>query len=171
MIIASSVFPSLVKSKQLGEQEYLRRIQKYFDLNAMLAYALSIPTSLLSHHIISLLYGDAYRGAEVIFSILIWSSIFMFIGVAREQYLLTEGRLIFSLICTTIGALINIALNMILIPKYTGVGAAISTVTAFAVSGYFSSFLIKDLNYIAIIQTKSFLIPFRLRNYFKSFGS
>jgi len=41
--IASSVFPSIVKSKELGEKIYNMRMQKFYDLNATLAYGLSIP--------------------------------------------------------------------------------------------------------------------------------
>ena len=43
MAIASSVFPSIVKSKQLDEQIYKKRMQKFYDLNAILAYGLSVP--------------------------------------------------------------------------------------------------------------------------------
>ncbi|HEB75052.1 MAG TPA: flippase [Nitrospirae bacterium] len=41
--IASSVFPSIVKSKQHDETVYKRRMQKFYDLNATVAYGLSIP--------------------------------------------------------------------------------------------------------------------------------
>jgi polysaccharide transporter, PST family len=158
MIIASSIFPSLVKSKQLGEQEYLRRVQKYFNLNALLAYALAIPTSLLSHSIISGLYGDAYRGAENIFSILIWACLFVFTGVAREQFLLSEGMMRFSLLATGLGAISNIVLNLFLIPIYSGVGAAIATLISYCLSAYLSSFFIKYPFNVGYLQTKSLLL-------------
>jgi O-antigen/teichoic acid export membrane protein len=41
--IASSVFPAIVNSKQLGARIYKSRMQKFYDLNATLAYGLSIP--------------------------------------------------------------------------------------------------------------------------------
>ena len=41
--IAFSVFPSIVRSKQLDEKIYKKRMQKFYDLNATLAYGLSIP--------------------------------------------------------------------------------------------------------------------------------
>jgi PST family polysaccharide transporter len=169
MIIASSVFPSLVKSKQLGEQEYLRRIQKYFDLSAMLAYALVIPTSLLSHHIISLLYGDAYRGAETIFTILIWGCLFVFLGTAREQFLISEGMMRFIMIATSIGAISNILLNILLIPIYSGVGAAIATLVAEFITVFLCSFFMNRFRNIGVMLCKSIIYPLRLyssRKYF-----
>jgi PST family polysaccharide transporter len=167
MIIASSVFPSLVKSKQFGEQEYLRRVQKYFNLNAMLAYALVIPTSLLSHQIISLLYGDAYRGAETIFTIQIWGCLFVFMGVAREHFLLNEGMMRFILMATSIGAISNIILNIFLIPLYSGVGAAIATLFSYFLSAYLSSFLINYPFNVGYMQTKSLLLLNNLSFYKK----
>lgn len=162
MILASSVFPSLVKSKQLGEPEYLRRIQKYFDLNVLLAYALAIPTSLLSPIIISSLYGNAYQGAEIIFAILIWGCLFVFMGVAREQYMLSEGMMKISLITTTVGAISNIILNLFLIPIYLGVGAAISTLLAQIIAAYLCSFLINRPINLGYMLTMSILCPLRL---------
>jgi polysaccharide transporter, PST family len=161
VIIASSVFPSLVKSKELGQQEYLHRIQKYFDLNVLLAYVLAIPTSLLSSTIISFLYGDSYQGAENIFTILIWGSLFVFMGVARHQVLLTEGLLRFALVSTVLGAIANIILNIWLIPVYSGVGAAIATLVAQFIAAYLSSFFIKKFNNLGIMLTKSLIYPLR----------
>jgi polysaccharide transporter, PST family len=158
MIVASSVFPSLVHSKQLPEQEYLRRVQKYFDLNVLLAYALAIPTSILSPIIISFLYGKAYQGAEIMFSILIWASLFVFMGVAREQLLISEGMMKFSFFCTVIGAISNIALNLFLIPAYAGTGAAIATLFSYFLSGYISSFFINSPFKMGYLQTKSFFL-------------
>jgi PST family polysaccharide transporter len=159
MIIASSVFPSLVKSKELGEKEYLRRIQKYFDLNVLLAYVLAIPTSLLSPAIISFLYGDSYQGAGNIFTILIWGSLFVFMGVARHQVLITEGLLRFALISTVLGAIANIILNIWLIPVYSAVGAAIATLVAQFIAAYLSSFFIKKFYNLGIMLTKSLIYP------------
>ena len=162
MIIASSVFPSLVKSKQLGEQEYLHRVQQYFDLSAMLAYALVIPTSLLSNHIISLLYGDAYRGAETIFTILIWGCLFVFLGTAREQFLISEGMTRFIMLATSMGAISNILLNILLIPIYSGVGAAIATLVAEFITVFLCSFFMNRFRNIGVMLSKSIIYPLRL---------
>jgi len=162
MIIASSVFPSLIQSKELGEVIYAQRLQKYFHLNTLLAYGLALPTSLLSPFIVSFLYGDSYQGAEKIFFILIWASPIVFLGVAREQYLLNEGLVKFSLLATTIGATSNILLNLVLIPRFSGFGAAIATLISYSLSNYLSSFLLKSPLRIGWMQTNSLINPFSL---------
>jgi O-antigen/teichoic acid export membrane protein len=165
IVIASSVFPSLVKSKQLGEKIYLQRIQKYYDLNALIAYSLSIPLFFLSPFIIKLLYGELYKGAGIILSIHIWASLFVFLGVARSQYLVNESMLAFSFFSSTMGAIINIGLNLFLIPKYQATGAAIATVISQFISAFLTSFLVAPLFNTGLMQIKAMLAPIR---YFSS---
>jgi len=161
MAIASSVFPAIVKSKQLGEKIYKNRIQKFYDLNATLAYLLSIPITFLAPFIIRTLYGDAYAGAETIFAIHIWACLFVFLGVARGQYLVNEGLIKFSFFATAGGAIVNVGLNFILIPLYEGIGAAIATVISQAISAYLSSFIYPRLFETGLMQSKAFIAPIR----------
>jgi PST family polysaccharide transporter len=162
MIIGSSLFPSLIKSKELGNQLYLARVQKYYDLNIMLSYFIIIPTTFLSLRIVSTLYGNLYIESSAIFSLHIWGILFVFLGVSRSQFLLIEGMLRHSFLCTFIGCASNILINLWLIPLYGPIGAALSTIISFALSGYISSFIFPKLYYIGIMQSKALLIPFRL---------
>ncbi len=161
MIIAASVFPALVRSRELGEGGHRQRIQQFYDLNAVLAYIISFPVALMAPLLIAGLYGNAYQGAEIILGIYIWSSIFVFLGVARGQYLVTEGLLKFSLLATILGAGTNIGLNIFLIPRYQGVGAAIATVISYFISGFLSSFFYRPLVPTGLMQTKALLAPIR----------
>jgi O-antigen/teichoic acid export membrane protein len=115
----------------------------------------------MAPYIIAGLYGDAYKGAETILAIHIWSSIFVFLGVARGKYLVTEGLLKFSLLATSLGAIMNIVLNIFLIPKYHGVGAAMATVISYFTSAFLSSFFYRPLVQTGIMQTKALLAPIR----------
>lgn len=169
MIIASSVFPSLVKSKHLGEDVYHSRMQKYYDVSAILAYTLSVPASLLAPFLMSMLYGESYKGSETIFSIHIWGCLFVFIGVARFYFLLSEGLVKTSFACTFLGLASNIALNLILIPKYQGMGAAISSVCSYFLSDYLSSFIFRPLQQTGWMQTKALLSPFRILAFLKHY--
>lgn len=161
-IIGSSFFPSLVKSKGLGKELYLDRVQSYYDLSVMVAYCLIFPLTFLSPLIVSTLYGNLYSESSIIFSLHIWGILFVFLGGSRGQYFLVEGLLRHSLVCTFIGCVSNILINLLLIPIYGPLGAAFSTVISFALAGYISSFIFPKLYYIGIMQSKALLIPFRL---------
>jgi len=82
------------------------------------------------------LYKPEFLSAAPVLSVHVWGCAFVFLGVASGQYLIAEnlGRL--SFIRTGLGALTNIILNLILIPKLGMMGTAIATVAAYFVSAF-----------------------------------
>ncbi len=84
---------------------------------------------------------------------------FVFLGVARGQYLINEGLIKFSFFATAVGAIVNVALNFILIPQYGGVGAAIATVISQGASAYLSSFVYPRLFETGLMQSKALIAP------------
>lgn len=79
-------------------------------------------------------YGSGYAKCITLFYILLPSSVFMAAAnVIRTQYLIPHGmdlQYTASVIC---GAVVNLIVNVILIPKYGSIGAAIGTLIAEAV--------------------------------------
>ena len=167
MILGSSFFPALIKSKELGDKVYHDRFQSFFDLNSGIAMLISLPASLLAPVVFFWLFKGKYAGADAMFAIHIWGSIFVFLGVARNRYLINEGLLKESFWFTIAGAVVNVGLNLWLIPKYQGYGAALATLASYMVSGYLTSFMLPRLHRIAWMQTKSLLIPFTFWKYLK----
>lgn len=157
-LLASSLFPAIVNSKKMGIEIYQKRLQHYFDLNAVLSYLIILPVSVLSGWIILTLYGDAYSEAGPILLIHVWASLFVFIGVARGQFLVAEGMFKFSMLATVGGAVVNVALNLILIPKYSGLGAAIATLLSYFISAYLSSLFYSRTYGVFVFQTKSLVL-------------
>jgi len=87
--------------------------------------------------------------------------LFVFLGVARGQYLINEGLVRFSFFTTALGAIVNVGLNIILIPQYEGVGAAIATVISQGASAYLSSFVYPRLFETGLMQSKALIAPAR----------
>jgi O-antigen/teichoic acid export membrane protein len=160
-ILASSLFPAIIRSKALGERVYHQRLQRYYDVNAGLAYGLIMSLSFGAPSIVRILYGQEYQGAETIVIIHIWASLFVFLGVARGQWLVAEGLLRFSLLATMLGALSNIALNLVCIPLFAGIGAAIATVISYALSGWISSFVSQQTYQNGLLQLQAIVFPVR----------
>ena len=136
IVVASSLFPSIVNAKKQSEELYNYRVQKLYDFIVWIAIAIAIPMTYLSEWIVNGLYGDQYNEAGNVLRIHIWSGVFVFLGVVSGTWLLTEGLQLFSTINTIVGAIINVLLNYILIPRVGIEGAAWATVVAYAFSGY-----------------------------------
>jgi len=159
MIAAASVQPMLVRAHQEGNAVYLRRLQGYFDLSAVSAYAVAFPMALLSSHLIAWAYGPLYASAAPVLAVHAWASVFVFLGVARSQHLINVGYTRFSLMSTLAGALANVVLNLVFIPRWSGTGAALATVLAQAIAAWGMTLCYAPTLPIAILQTRSILIP------------
>lgn len=167
MALSSSLLPTLIRARQKGPFEYSKRQQQYYDLSAALAYALSVPVALASPFIVRMAYGNEFAAAGQILSVHIWSSVFVFLGVARGQWLVNEGLQRFYLAATCLGAIVNVGLNLILIPRWGGLGAAWATVVAYGLAAWLASYFHTAVRPTATMQTLALLIPFRGLRYLR----
>lgn len=143
--IASSITPTIIGLKQSNPERYYQNLQTAFNGMAMLAYLISISVSFLSPLIISVLYGKAYIDSAFVLVAHVWASVFVFLGMIRGIWLVAENQPMLYCQTTFLGAIVNVVLNLLLIPKYSGLGAAIATVIAYAVSVLFSCILYPQL--------------------------
>jgi polysaccharide transporter, PST family len=132
--ITSTLFPKIVGAKMLGKEEYKMRLQLLYGVLAWLSIIVAILTTIFSRYIIQILYGSEYMGAAVVLSIHIWTLLFVSLGLISGHYLIIEKLTKIWLVRAIVGAVTSVALNLILIPRFGAVGAAIATLSAQAVS-------------------------------------
>lgn len=162
VIIGSSLYPRIVKSRQLKPAIYQQRLQQYYDLNSGVSYGLILLLIPISGLLISKLYGADYTAAIPIFKIHILSSLFTYLGIAQSKWIITEGLQKYNFYARLTGLVANITLNLIFIPLYGGVGAAIATLISYAIGGYLFFWLLPATRSNAYLMTKAMLLPFRL---------
>ena len=160
--IVSSFFPKLLDVKGIDKHQYHLQLQKLNDFLFVGALLLSIFVTVFVDPIIDILFGSAYINSADILIIHIWAGLFIFMRALLSKWLLAEGLLRFSLISQLAGAIMNVAMNWLLIPFYGGVGAAIATVISYAAASYLALLLNTKTWPMAKIMTKSFILPFRL---------
>lgn len=156
MAITSSVFPAIINAKKQSEVLYYKRLQKLYDLMVWLAVAIALPTTFLAPWVIKVLYGDAFLPAAGVLSIHIWAGVFVFLGVASGRWFLCENMQKEAFYRTFLGAICNIVLNIIMIPKYGIIGAALSTLISQSVAAYFYDILNHKTRNVFWMKTRSF---------------
>ena len=159
--LVKSVFPKVVQAKEISQKIYYERLQQLFYSVAVLSYSVAIPITFFSTQIVTLIYGDNYAAAGPVFSIHIWSGLFVSLGVARGPWLITEGLTKFSAASTATGSVINVVLNYFLIAKYSIIGAAIATVISQIFASYVCHIFLPKTRIIFMQQTKA-LVPIHL---------
>ena len=164
--IVTSVFPALVNARKTDLNRYQKRLGNLYDLLVYICLPVGIFISFTSDFIIHFLYSNKYEGAGAMLSIHIWSGIFVFLGSASSQYLIAEGYTKIAFYRTAAGALINILLNLWLIPKYAGIGASIATLVACFVSTFYI-LLIPKTRQQGIMMLKSLFLVTAFQKIFK----
>ena len=161
----ASTFPAILESKKRSEKQYYERLQKLYDLVVVISLVVMLPMVFLSTYIVNLLFGEAYSGAGIILSIHICSTIFVSLGLASGAWFTAENRQVLILQRTASGAVLNVALNLLLIPNLGVIGAAFATVISQAVSTLlFDGFQIETRR-IFFMKLKA-MNPLRLHNIF-----
>ncbi|GGI28121.1 flippase [Pedobacter mendelii] len=164
--IITSVFPALLNARKTDLVRYQKRLGNLYDLLVYINIPIALFISFFAADIIHIAYSGKYDGAGIMLSIHIWSGIFVFLGMASSQYLIAEGYTKISFYRTAAGAIVNILLNLWLIPKYAGVGASLATLIACFVSTFYL-LLIPKTRQQGIMMLKSLFLVTAFQKIFK----
>lgn len=158
---SSSLFPAIVRAKAQGQTFYHERLQSFYRVMVWLALCVAVPVHFLADPLIAVIYGGGYRQSADVLRVNVWTGVFVFLGIASSAWLVTENLQRISLIRTSIGAALNIALNFLWIPRYGIVGSAWATLISQAVASYLGYACSRITFGTFIMQTKAFYPPFR----------
>jgi O-antigen/teichoic acid export membrane protein len=159
--IVTSVFPRLIELRELNPEIYARRLQQLLDFLLVLALIVAAAVQVVAKPFIVKMYGEAYEPAVLMLQLHILSGVFMFMRALLSKWILIEDLLIFSLVTQGLGALANVALNFLLIPKWGGVGAAWATLVSYAVSSYFALAVSRRTWPMFMAMSKALVAPLR----------
>lgn len=131
-IIVASLFPAIINAKSIGPLEYKKRLIILAMFMSALGVAVALPLSLLAEPLMILLYGPAFAASATVFSIYVWAGVWASLDIVTRYFLIAENRRVLIFITSFATALLNIILNLYLIPQYGIVGAAWSTFISYA---------------------------------------
>jgi len=155
--LTNSLFPAIVNAKKVSNKFYFNRMQKLYDILAWMAISIAVPVSIFSKDIIIIIFGNEFQSAAPVLTIYIWAGVAVFLGVASSQYLVTENFTKLSFSRSLIGMVINVILNLVLIPKYGIVGAAYATLISYSLA-VFSIILFPKTRKQFFMMMKSILL-------------
>ena len=157
--IVSSLFPGLVRLQSSDPEAYRQRLQNLYNLLALLGYLVALPVTLLAPWLVELLFGAAYRAAAPLLMVLVWAGLFANLSVARNAHFIAQGWGKAMLWNTLAGAVVNVALNCLLIPSYGALGSAIATCLSYWVAAHGACYLNTTLRPTAHMMLRSLMYP------------
>lgn len=133
-VYITAIFPIMSNFYVTSRESLKFAFEKSFKYLLIISIPLTIGTILTANKVILLIYGESYLPSVLALQVLICTIIFMFLNGLISNLLSSTNRQRVVMTVTGFGAALNIILNLILIPKFSFIGASIATViTEFAI--------------------------------------
>ena len=137
-VVAGSLTGALypLMSNHYKSSHKIREIfTKSFKLLLLVGFVVALIVTAFSDKIIFNIYGAEYANSVIALKILIWAFFIICISTVSSTLLNSAGKQKVVAIGTGLGAILNVSLNLVLIPRYGLEGAAFATVIT-EVSGF-----------------------------------
>lgn len=147
--LGTVMLPRISNMVSHGQHDETQRyLEKSLIISAFLSSSMALGISAVSKEFVPLFYGVGFDKCEVLIPILVLSSIFIsWANVIRTQYLIPYKKDKIYIQSVFLGAIVNIAINVVLIPYLQSIGAAIATLSAEMTVCVFQTFKVrKELN-------------------------
>lgn len=130
--LGTVMLPKISNLLANGEKEKSKQyIEKSMEFTIVSSVALTFGLMAIAKSFAPLFFGEEFKDAGIIIQYLSVTTIFIAVAnVIRTQYLIPNEKDKSYIISVSIGAAVNIILNLILIPKYQALGAVIGTIFA-----------------------------------------
>lgn len=129
--------PSLARAKVEGPERYRAALRDLYRVMIGPSLAVILVLVWLGDGLVGLLFGADYAEAGALVGFFSLRLFFTSQGLARTLFVTNEGLLRFAMSTATVGALVNVGLNLWWIPRFGLHGAIAATLISFAVSAIF----------------------------------
>lgn len=162
VIICNSIAPEVTKWKLSGEKTYHHGLTNLYRLMFILFLIVAIPLFFLATPIIVFLFGESYQPAGALLALFGIRLFFVNFGMVRGLFVTNNELFRYALVTSLLGAVINVALNYMLIPDYGAEGAIWATILSFLVTVFFvdAFYSAARVNFMAMVQ--GILTPWKL---------
>lgn len=166
--LVPAILPAFLAIKKRDSVAFHSALLQLYGVAAAGACFIAVAVTVLAPWLIACLFGARYADATPVLRVHIWAVVFIYLGMAQSIWNLSENRLWLNLVRTASGALLNIVLNLALIPRFGPVGAAIATLVSYSASAVWLNGLSQYTRGVLKLQLRALLIVpflFDLREY------
>ena len=154
-IIGTAFYPAILNARNKDKKTYITLLQDLLNILSLLGILVATIIIFVAKPFILLAYGKSYLESSSILIVHIWGGVFIAMSAISYRYFIAEGLQKTSFYRGLIGLIVNIGMNMILIPIYGALGAAIATVISLIMSLYLFNVTNTKTREMFIMQTKA----------------
>lgn len=124
----SAIYPLLSRYFKESKESLRLLYNKSLKYLIMLAIPVGIGTTIISPQIIGFLYGPEYSGSVIALQLLVWGGAAWFVSFGVNTALKSVNRQRTLAWIAGAAVILNVSLNLFLIPQYSYIGAGIATI-------------------------------------------
>lgn len=125
--IIDSAKPVIIGYHNTDYNLYIKRLRQLYATIFYAGAAVATIFTIGAPLIIGIIYGKDYSASVMPLRIISWYTSFSYLGVARSTWMICEGNQKFEKVLATCGAISNLIMDVLFIPRFGAVGAAIAT--------------------------------------------
>lgn len=153
--VITSYKPIVIKSKKHSEEVYNKSLQKLYNIVSCICFVFTLGVIIFGKLGIYILYGSSYLTAYIPLIILVFGIWIGTLGNIHYIWMICENKEKYSLLYSFNGCIVNIILNILLIPNFGIIGAAIATLASQIFANIIAFLFIKDARCVSIMLLKS----------------
>jgi O-antigen/teichoic acid export membrane protein len=159
----TSIAPLISRAKTLGESCFENTIRAYYKLMGCFGWGFVVAVALVADRVIRWLYGAAYAESGPLLALLGMRFLLICFSIARSQFIVNQNVLWIYPITTITGAVINVGLNFVLIPRYGAIGAIYASLVSLSVTIFGMDPLWRTTRRNFRLMMRGLLMPWSLR--------
>jgi len=144
--IIDSMRPVILANRKESQSAYEKKISGLYCIVIYTALLQSVGFTFFASIIVRVLYGTEYIAAIPVLRILTWQSPFSYMGTIRNIWLLAEEKQKHLWKINLTGALLNAAMNYVLIPYWGASGAAFASLVTQVLINFVLGFVYRPIS-------------------------
>ncbi|MBQ7604784.1 MAG: flippase [Clostridia bacterium] len=156
--IIDSIYPTIMRLYKTDKGLFERKNRQLYAIVIYVSAAAALFFVLFGKPVIRILYGEAYLNAAMPLSIITWYTIFSYLGVARNAWIVCENKQKYLKYMYFAAAVINVALNLFMIPVWGASGAAAASLITQIFTSLILPMFIRDLRPNVKLMAEAFLL-------------
>lgn len=127
-IFMTSVFPIITKALSENWERARQIFRKSFDFMALIALPLGFGVVIVGTPVMVLIAGSDFAASGPVLKLLIWATVISFFGGVLNYSIIAAGKQRILVWPYLVATTFNVVANLIMIPRFSYMGAAITTV-------------------------------------------
>ncbi len=156
--IIDSLSPTIIRYGRANMELFQRKNRQLYAVVIYVSAFVAIIFVIFGKWIVQILYGEAYQGAVAPLKIICWYTIFSYLGVARNAWVVTTNNQKYLKYICGGAAIVNVILNFVFIPVWGASGAAFASLITQILTITLNPYLIKDMRPNVKLMLDAFLL-------------